>query len=396
MEREASKATTDANPLGPYAFVSHETSVEAIWSLAAKHWKGVLDDENVWMVPDQEICVKTQREFKQLAKDVDLRSLGIHRDPADLLVPNKSCYSRGAHAKFHVWKDFFPLHSFVRVHERIFVSSPYFSVLQLATAHRANRISQNEAKLATEEIEDIKRSLGLEDADLTESDLVRWNNIARFVRAAQVLCDFSGTYRYVPDEQQGMSDASIVYQTKPMMSPKSFLEYVTQMPKSKGVERGRAVAAAAFASCASPMETMLALMLSLPTSMGGFGIPRPEANWKIPIPPDRQRFCSQSTMVGDLCWPEQRVMLEYYGWNEHFGAGPRKVADDAARANSLTALGWTVYHATFEQVNTLEGISLLARQLQDALGMELPEPTDLELVWRARLLALLLPPVRHT
>lgn len=395
MEHETSRTTTDADLPSPYAFVSHETSVEAIWSLAAKHWKGVLDDENVWMVPDQTICVKTQREFKQLAKDVDLRSLGIHRDPVDLLVPNKSCYSRGAHAKFHVWKDFFPLHSFVRVHERIFVSTPYFSVLQLATAHRTNRISQNEAKRAAEEIQDIKRSLGLEDTSLTESDLVRWNNIARFVRAAQVLCDFSGTYRYVPDEKCGMLNADIAYQTKPLMSPESFLEYVAQMPKSKGVERGRAVAAVAFASCASPMETMLALMLSLPTSMGGFGILRPEVNWEIPLEQSRQDLCSQSTMVGDLCWPEQRVVLEYYGWDEHFGAGPRKVADDAARANSLTALGWTVFHATFEQVNTLEGVSLLARQLQDALGTEPTDATDLELVWRARLLAMLLPPIRH-
>ena len=395
MKRETSNATTDTSLPSLYAFVSHETSVEAIWSLAAKHWKGVLDDENVWLVPDQEICVKNQREFKQLAEKVDLRALGIHHDPVDLLVPNKSCYSRGAHAKFHVWKDFFPLHSFVRVHERIFVSSPYFSVLQLATAHRTNRISRNEAKLAAKEIQDIRRSLGLEGTDLTESDLARWNNIARFVRAAQVLCDFSGTYRYVPDKQRGMSDASVVYQTKPMMSPESFLEYVAQMPKSKGVERGRAVAAAAFASCASPMETMMALMLSLPTSMGGFGIPRPEVNWEVPISPDRQHLCSQSAMVGDLCWPEQRVVLEYYGWDEHFGAGPRKVADDAARANSLTALGWTVFHATFDQVNTLEGISLLARQLQDALGTEPTDATDLELVWRARLLAMLLPAVRH-
>ena len=273
MDFEANRTTTNTNLPSPYAFVSHETSVEAIWSLAAKHWKGVLDDENVWMVPDQEICVKNQREFKQLAQEVDLHALGIHRDPMDLLVPNKSCYSRGAHAKFHVWKDFFPPHSCVRVHERIFVSTPYFSVLQLATAHRTNRISQNEAKRAAEEIQDIKRSLGLKDTDLTESDLVRWNNIARFVRSVQVLCDFSGTYRYVPDEKRGMLNADIAYQTKPMMSPKSFLEFVAQMPRSKGVERGRAVAAAAFASCASPMETMLALMLSLPTSVGGFRHP---------------------------------------------------------------------------------------------------------------------------
>lgn len=392
---DAAQGGEPESPLGPYAFVSHETAVEAIWTLAAKHWQGVLSDEDVWMVPAPEICVRTQRGFRRLAEEVDLRSLGIRRCPADLLVPNKACYSRGMRARFHVWRDFFPPRSFVRVHERVFVSSPYFAVLQLATAHRANRISREAARTAAAEDARIRASLGIGGDGPTMADLVRWENIARFVRAAQVLSDFSGTYRYVPSECAGMTDADVVFRTKPMMSPSSFMDYVGEMPRSKGVERGRAVADAAFFMCASPMETMLALMLTLPVSMGGFGMPRPLVNWEVPLEPRDLTVCSQASIIGDLCWPDQRVVIEYNGWDDHFGAGPHKVASDANRANSLTAMGWKVFQVSFEQVKTLDGVSLLARQLQRALCCSSQPPSELESVWRMRLLAMLLPRARR-
>lgn len=34
---DAAQGGEPESPLGPYAFVSHETAVEAIWTLAAKH-----------------------------------------------------------------------------------------------------------------------------------------------------------------------------------------------------------------------------------------------------------------------------------------------------------------------------------------------------------------------
>ena len=85
-----------------YALISHESAVEAIWSLAQRKWKGVLDNEGIWLVPDSDYCVKTQGEFKELAKEVDLVELGIRHMPVNLLVPNKSCFSRGKRACFHV------------------------------------------------------------------------------------------------------------------------------------------------------------------------------------------------------------------------------------------------------------------------------------------------------
>lgn len=374
-----------------YALVSHESAVEAIWALAARGWKGVLDDENVWLVPAPANCVKTQGEVKRLAAEVDLASLGINRTPIDLLVPDKSCYSRGKRARFHVWGDFFAPHSFVRVHERVLVSTPYFAVLQLAMWCRVDRLSQEEARRSAEEDARLRAELGVAGDGSTAEELVQWENIARLVRAVQVLSDFMGTYRYVPAADGFEKQPDIAYGTLPIITPERMMAYLSEMGGVRGIERARRVADLAYAEAASPMETLLALMLSLPCSMGGFGLPRPQMNYEVQVDSQFRELSSQETMFTDLGWPDPKVAVEFYGWDEHFGAGPAKVASDASRANSLIALGWTVLHATYEQVKTVPGITMLARQLAAALGVSLPKPSDLELVWRSRLLALLLP-----
>ncbi len=385
------KASTEAKQK-TYALVSHESAVEAVWALAARNWKETLFDENIWLVPAADICVTTQGDLERLKAEVNLYELGIRRDPIDLLVPNKSCYSRGKHATFHVWREFFPPHSFVRVHDRVLVSTPYFATLQLAMARRASRLSRKAAEVSAAEDARLRADLGIEGEGSTATELLAWDNIARLVRAAQVLCDFMGTYRYVPATDEVSSHLpDVVFKTKPIITPDAFSKYLDQMGTVKGIMRARTVASLAFANAASPMETLIALMLALPQSMGGFGLPRPVLNWQVPIDTSERELVSQETIVTDLCWPDQHVIIEYYGWDEHFGAGPRKVAADSARANSLTSLSWTVLHATFEQINTIGGISLLARQVAKALGVSLAEPSVLELVWRSRLLALLLP-----
>lgn len=375
-----------------YALVSHESAVEAIWALAARNWNHTLDDEDIWLVPAVDACVTTQGDLAQLKADVDLVKLGIRRDPIDLLVPNKSCYSRGKHATFHVWKDFFPPRSFARVHDRVLVSTPYFAALQLAMAHRSNRLSRKAAEASAAEDARLRAAMGIDGNASTPEELLRWGNIARLVRATQVLCDFMGTYRYVPTtDDDGSYRLDIKFKTKPIVNPNMFESYLGQMGTVRGIERAREVASLAFACAASPMETLLALMLSLPQSMGGFGLPRPKLNWQVPMDQTERERVSQDKIIADLCWPQQNVIVEYYGWDDHFGAGPHKVALDLARANSLSTLGWTVLHVTFEQINTAAGISLLARQLAAALGTSIATPSDLELVWRSRLLALLLP-----
>ncbi|MDO4797527.1 MAG: hypothetical protein Q4A01_05845 [Coriobacteriales bacterium] len=390
----SAQLTDQTTQLIQYAFVSHESAIDAVWCIAAKGWPGILDDENVWLIPLPESCVHTQKAFKQLDAEVNLSSLGIMGSPVDLLVPNRSCFSRGKQARFHVWRDYFPDKSFLRVHERVFVSTPNFAILQLATARPSSTLERERARQSAEEDARIRAELGIGEPASTPEQLLQWENISRFAKATKALCDFSGTYRYVPSESSTMGFA-VDFGRKPMMSPASFLAFIDKMPASKGVMRARRVAAAAFAGCASPMETLLVLMLTLSVEMGGFGLPRPMINWQVDIDPEQRDLSSKEEIYGDLCWPKHKLDVEYEGWKDHAGAGPRKVAEDAARQNSLAALGWTVLRVTAPQVTTQTGLTLLARQVATILGSPLREPNDLERIWRSRLQALLLPPVRE-
>lgn len=95
----------------------------------------------------------------------------------------------------------------------------------------------------------------------------------------------------------------------------------------------------------SPMETALALLLSLPLRHGGFGLPLPELNPPIDLGPDAQRVLGgQRRIFVDLLWPEASVGVEYDS-NEHHSSRQRHLADErrqlAADIAGLELVPWT-------------------------------------------------------
>ena len=139
------------------------------------------------------------------------------------------------------------------------------------------------------------------------------------------------------------------------------------------------------------METALALILCLPVEAGGFGLPRPQLNWEISPKPQERELVSQKNFFADLCWPDHRVIVEYYGQEDHFESGFQKISEDMTRTNSLNALGWSVLQVTHAHIRTANSLTLLANQLASLLGAQTRVPSDLERIWRTRLIAQLLP-----
>ena len=372
-----------------YAFISHESAVAANRAIARMQDFTPLDDEGIWQIADRESCVTTQRAFKRLAGDLRLEDYGITGRPVHLLVPTASSRSRGRDAEFHVWSDFFPNHAFVRVHERLFISSPLFAAVQLALSPRPTRLKRAQVARYLEAERSIRSDLGIEEMPIDERDLLRWEGIARQVEAIRMLTEFSGTYRMPsrPEEQT-------LYGMPPALERSSLVSFLESQPAIRGGMKGRSVAALAFDGSASPMETALALLLTLPVAMGGFGIGRPELNKPILPGIQNRALSSQEEMVADLCWPDKQLIIEYDSHEWHGSAGPRHLAHDRSRANSLTALGWRMLTVGYEQISTVQGAGLLARQVAALLGSELEEPDDLRRIWRSRLHALLMPASR--
>lgn len=101
---------------------------------------------------------------------------------------------------------------------------------------------------------------------------------------------------------------------------------------------------------ASPTEAKTAMLLSLPTSRGGYGLPAPVLNPELSTTPDARRLYRRAKVRPDLFWADARFDLEYDG-GEH--------EDDATHAKDVARLGALA-------VMGVETLTLTAAQLYDA------------------------------
>ncbi|MBQ3386609.1 MAG: hypothetical protein IJG53_04725 [Eggerthellaceae bacterium] len=104
----------------------------------------------------------------------------------------------------------------------------------------------------------------------------------------------------------------------------------------------------AFDGAASPMEAKLALLLSLPTRLGGYGLPRPQLNRPFSLSSEAQLVYPHSPCRLDLSWPGASLDVEYDGsGDEHSGDMHAK---DVARLAALRLDGLDVLVLAKQQV----------------------------------------------
>lgn len=111
-----------------------------------------------------------------------------------------------------------------------------------------------------------------------------------------------------------------------------------------GARRARQALAHVVPGSRSPMETVVVLLFTLPVSLGGCGLPAPALNVRLEIPPDLQAALGKPYVVVDLCWFDQRIILEYDSYIWHSSA--RAVDSDSTRNEGLRDLGWMVRSVT--------------------------------------------------
>lgn len=376
-------------PPALYAFVGHGSAVQCVRRISGTPlWK----EAPRWpaqarMLPVFGDCVCNQRAFKKLASEVELERYGIDSRPVDLLVPDRRMRSQGKGAKFHPWTHVTFPHAFVRVHEKLLVSRPELVIVQLCGAH-AKLDGLFDGFIASLRAEEEARAVfGVEGDKPTVENPVKWENRRRLVEAAVLACEFAGCYR-LPGTSGGVD-----FDASPVMTLASLAEVLEELGSrgySQAVHRAQKVRELAFDGSALPMETSLALLLTLPLEFGGFGLPRPQLNVPIDVPISG----GQMTVTPDFLWREQRVALEYDSDEFHVNKGREQAGRDALRANALLAGGYRVFRAATQMTRTLEGMAVLAGQLAAALGAGLAEPTEVEELRRRRLFAELMPKVQ--
>ncbi|MCI1259612.1 MAG: hypothetical protein LKG13_02910 [Atopobiaceae bacterium] len=181
-------------------------------------------------------------------------------------------------------------------------------------------------------------------------------------RAARLAFEPAGTYALGASTQ----DRDCLYGQTPLSCVADLRSTVGSLPAgTRG--RSHALRALRFAldGAASPREADLVLLLCLPHSLGGHGLPFPELNHRIDLDPRARSIARRSYCVADLFWEEAGIDVEYHGADFHTGLS--RLESDTGRQAALESMGIKVIgvsNAQLEDPSALDGIaSMLAQRL---------------------------------
>lgn len=133
-----------------------------------------------------------------------------------------------------------------------------------------------------------------------------------------------------------------------------------------GTKRLARLNSRAVPNTGSPMELVLALLLTLPYSMGGYGLPAPEANRPVSLTALQQHVSGTRERRGDLVWQWGRLAVEYDSDQEHLGSA--KLLQDTQRRNAMQFKGYAVITVTRRQLRSIDEMDKVAINIAKQLG----------------------------
>ena len=184
-----------------------------------------------------------------------------------------------------------------------------------------------------------------------------------FVSLVSVGYELCGSYSLAIGTERGFLDRA------PLTSTDALEAYLSQIPGMRGATAARQALSYVLDASASPMETALAMLLTLPTSHGGYGFELPKMNGAVAVPEALQGRIGASVLHCDLLWEEQGVVMEYD--SDRYHTGPERIERDAQRKNNLRLLGYEVLVATRRQVVDAYRFEGVAELLAQCLGRRL-------------------------
>ena len=194
------------------------------------------------------------------------------------------------------------------------------------------------------------------------------------VKLIELGFEFCGTY-CLPnsgnDRLDGFGNGSETTNRKNFGHPqlttsKALKKCISQMEGVRGLQKSSRAQRNIIEGSASPMETILTMLLCLPHKLGGYELPAPELNKKIDMKKPAALRPGQSMMhelsnayyVCDLFWPDADIAVEYDSESYHTGAG--RIARDAKKRFDLAKLGIEVITVTIGQVKDITEFESLA------------------------------------
>lgn len=261
----------------------------------------------------------------------ELGCLGIaasEEDPLHILVDSEEHRIQSKRLVNHIWSGRLPAGSLYLLTPGVLIASPAFCCLQVASR-------------------------------------------ASLPRAAAVVMECLGRYGKARTPR-GFRDRD------PLMTPGELADYLSGAAGCMGVKKARQALRLALAPSRSPLETKASLLLTLPSRLGGYGLPRPEVNCVIMPRAEDVPLSQFAKYEVDICWPSRKTVVEVDSYQYHSTAD--QLDRDAKKRNSLKSMGWKVSTVTAGQLSG-DALEVLVRQLARDLGVRGHSPSPMKRDW---------------
>ena len=290
-------------------FIGHKTAL-AYWRTHDRNWA-------------QPISQATPQEnhspcYAQMDTGI-LWKFGIDKEPVSILVSHERNRRRSQGISPRIWSGKHPSRSFYKIARNLYISTPEATFLQLG-----NELS-----------------------------------LIQLITIGYELC---GSYGLSAQSSSGF------LRRDPRSDPQLIKRYLEKCDGIHGVKAAKRASSYLIKGSASPMESLLSMLLCLPPSLGGFGLPRPELN--CPIATNEEGVAMRKC---DLYWPSQKFALEYD--SDAFHSDTSKLHLDSSRRSTLEKAGIHVVSVTKNQVFSRGQLFNLATIASKRLGKRLsPTP----------------------
>lgn len=164
----------------------------------------------------------------------------------------------------------------------------------------------------------------------------RMSDVSAIAELMSLGCELCGTYAFGAGRNDGCG-----FGLDPLATSSEVSSYLNASMGRHGAKLARRAAKFILDGSASPMETILGLMLSNPPRYGGISLPFGSLNRSIDLSDDPRGLLMHRSMRPDIRFDRFGISLEYNGRDSH--AQERSVRDDKLRIEDYSTLGDTLF-----------------------------------------------------
>ncbi len=283
--------------------------------------------------------------------------------PVEILVEDAKRCHRSKLVTPRLWSACLPFGSLSQISTDVCITSPAFTVLQLASRFGVVRT----ALLASE---------------LCGSFAV-FKSPAPLARALQGLID-RGRLPELDGWRPSLKDGRLtdLWMRPPLLEPSDLCQVAATSESRNGRATLESALGLVVPGAASPFEVQAGALLGFPKSLGGEGLAGLRFNERVPLTSEARLLCGKECCYCDIYW-EDGVDVECQSAQHHDNLD--SYVSDSERTAALKAMGIEVVPLTYGQLSSPDRFDAVVRLIAEIRGISLRKKTPRQLMKSAEL-----------